>query len=119
MTSRRMFLLMGSFFFFVSAWLPAAAGAQMMPIPVHDFPPTLQLCGEKVPLERQDVWEMMDQAFVLSVYNQEQVILWLKRANRYFPYIEKRLRERKMPDPSPAIRSAEPAHRYCQAGGNP
>jgi hypothetical protein len=49
-------------------------------------------------LERQDVWEMMDQAFVLSVYNQEQVILWLKRANRYFPYIEKRLRERKMPD---------------------
>lgn len=41
---------------------------------------------------------MMDQAFVLSVYNQEQVILWLKRANRYFPYIERRLRERKMPE---------------------
>ena len=98
MTSRRVFHLMGSLFFFASALLPVAAGAQMMPIPVHDFPPTLQLCGEKVPLERQDVWEMMDQAFVLSVYNQEQVILWLKRANRYFPYIEKRLRERKMPD---------------------
>ncbi len=70
----------------------------MMPIPVHDFPPSLQLCGERVPLERLDVWEMMDQSFVLSVYNQEQVILWIKRANRYFPYIEKRLRERKMPD---------------------
>jgi membrane-bound lytic murein transglycosylase D len=98
MTSRRVFYLMGSLFFFACALLPAAASAQMMPIPVHDFPPTLQLCGEKVPLERQDVWEMMDQAFVLSVYNHEQVILWLKRANRYFPYIEKRLRERKMPD---------------------
>jgi hypothetical protein len=91
-------VLMGSLFFISSAWPWALAGAQMMPIPVHDFPPALQLCGEKVPLERQDVWEMMDQAFVLSVYNQEQVILWIKRANRYFPYIEKRLRERKLPD---------------------
>ena len=69
-----------------------------MPIPVHDFPSAILLCGEKVPLERQDVWEMMDQAFVLSVYNQEQVILWIKRANRYFPHIEKRLRERNLPD---------------------
>lgn len=98
MTSRRVLLLMGSLFFFASALLPAAAGAQMMPVPIHEFPQPLQLCGEKVPLERQDVWEMMDQAFVLSVYNHDQVILWLKRANRYFPYIEKRLRERKMPD---------------------
>ena len=98
MTSRRVFLLMGSLFFFAFAWLPAAAGAQMMPVPIHEFPQPLHLCGEKVPLEKQDDWEMMDQAFVLSVYNQEQVILWLKRANRYFPYIEKRLRERKMPD---------------------
>lgn len=74
---------------------PARAG---MPVPVHEFPSPLLLCGERVPLERQDVWEMMDQAFVLSVYNQEQVILWIKRANRYFPHIERRLRERKMPD---------------------
>jgi len=74
---------------------PARAG---MPVPVHEFPSPLLLCGERVPLERQDVWEMMDQAFVLSVYNQDQVILWIKRANRYFPHIERRLRERKMPD---------------------
>ena len=92
-----MFLLTGSVFFFSMLLLPAAVRGSM-PIPVHDFPPSLQLCGEKVPLERLDVWEMMDQSFVLSVYNQEQVILWIKRANRYFPFIEKRLRERKMPD---------------------
>lgn len=41
---------------------------------------------------------MMDQFFVSSVYNQPQVILWIKRAHRYFPYVEKRLRERKLPD---------------------
>lgn len=75
--------------------VPARAST---PVPVHEFPAAMLLCGEKVPLERQDVWEMMDQAFVLSVYNQEQVLLWIKRANRYFPHIEKRLRERRMPD---------------------
>ena len=57
--------------------LVAAPARATMPIPVHEFPSAILLCGEKVPLERQDVWEMMDQAFVLSVYNQEQVILWL------------------------------------------
>ena len=67
-------------------------------VPLYDLPAELQLCGEPVPLNRQDVWEMLDQSFVLSVYNTDQVILWLKRANRYFPYLEKRLQERRMPD---------------------
>ncbi|MFA5180726.1 MAG: lytic transglycosylase domain-containing protein [Syntrophales bacterium] len=74
---------------------PPVQGQQ---IPVHQWPDRLSLCGERVPLERQDVWEMMDQFFVSSVYNQPQVILWIKRAHRYFPYVEKRLRERKLPD---------------------
>jgi len=77
-------------------WVPPLVHGQQ--IPVHQWPDTLTLCGERVPLERQDVWEMMDQSFVSSVYNQPQVILWIKRAHRYFPYVEKRLRERKLPD---------------------
>ena len=80
----------------VLAWTPAPVQGQQ--IPVHQWPDRLTLCGERVPLERQDVWEMMDQFFVSSVYNQPQVILWIKRAHRYFPYVEKRLRERKLPD---------------------
>ena len=75
---------------------PTAAPAQR--IPLHSWPGVLTLCGEPVPLHRQDVREMMDQAFIASVYNQPQVILWIKRAHRYFPYVEKRLRERKLPD---------------------
>lgn len=67
-------------------------------VPLYELPAELQLCGEPVPLNRQDVWEMLDQSFVLSVYNTDQVILWLKRAHRYFPYLEKRLQERRMPD---------------------
>lgn len=78
------------------AWTtPLVHGQQ---IPVHQWPDRLTLCGERVPIERQDVWEMVDQFFVSSVYNQPQVILWIKRAHRYFPYVEKRLRERNLPD---------------------
>ncbi len=80
----------------VLAWTPTPVQGQQ--IPVHQWPDRLTLCGERVPVERQDVWEMMDQFFVSSVYNQPQVILWIKRAHRYFPYVEKRLRERKLPD---------------------
>jgi len=80
----------------VLAWTPPLVHGQQ--IPVHQWPDGLTLCGERVPLDRRDVWEMMDQAFVSSVYNQPRVILWIKRAHRYFPYVEKRLRERKLPD---------------------
>ncbi len=78
------------------SWTPSLVHGQQ--IPVYQWPDRLTLCGEGVPLERQDVWEMADQAFVSSVYNQPRLILWIKRAHRYFPYLEKRLRERKLPD---------------------
>lgn len=67
-------------------------------IPIFDPPKEISLCGERVPLDRQDVWESMDQALTSSVYFNSQVILWIKRSHRYFPYIERRLKERKMPD---------------------
>ncbi|MCX5828338.1 MAG: lytic transglycosylase domain-containing protein [Deltaproteobacteria bacterium] len=89
-------LLTSLFCLLVLVWTPPLVHGQQ--IPVHQWPDRLTLCGERVPLERQDVWEMMDQAFVSSVYNQPRVILWIKRAHRYFPYLEKRLRERKLPD---------------------
>lgn len=67
-------------------------------VPVFDIPANLTLCGERVPLERRDVWEMMDFALVSNVYGHSRVTMWIKRAQRYFPYIEKRLKEKSMPD---------------------
>jgi hypothetical protein len=65
----------------------------------NDFPlpKTLSLCGEPMPLENRHVWEMLDREFTLFVLNRVQVILWLKRSGRYFPYIEKKLAEAGMP----------------------
>ena len=50
-----------------------------------------------MPLENRRVREMLDREFTLSALKRAQVILWLKRSGRYFPYIEKKLAEAGMP----------------------
>ena len=66
---------------------------------IKDFTPpeSVSLCGEPIPLENRRVWEMLDREFTISVWNRFQVTLWLKRAGRYFPYIESKLEEARMP----------------------
>jgi hypothetical protein len=61
-------------------------------------PKALSLCGEQMPLEKRAVWEMLDREFTLAVHNHAQVLMWLKRAGRYFSYFEKKLDEAGMPD---------------------
>ena len=55
------------------------------------LPKTVDLCGEKIPLENPRVWEMLDREFTIMVWDRAQVLMWLKRAGRYFPYIERAL----------------------------
>ena len=68
--------------------------------PLHSYklPKEVYLCGERIPLEDRHVWENLDLEFLLSVGNEAQVLLWMKRARRYFPHIEKRLKEMGLPD---------------------
>ncbi|ETR72497.1 MAG: membrane-bound lytic murein transglycosylase [Candidatus Magnetoglobus multicellularis str. Araruama] len=58
----------------------------------------LSFCGEPVPMNTPEIKERMEKELMLSVWNRPQVILWLKRANRYFPYIERMLSVAKVPD---------------------
>ncbi|MEJ2656916.1 MAG: hypothetical protein P8012_06925, partial [Desulfobacterales bacterium] len=44
---------------------------------------TLSFCGERVPMERQEVMERLEKDLLLSLVNRTQVILWLKRSRRY------------------------------------
>ncbi len=103
-------------FFFITGWIAAFSSNNMVygniPGPdaekpetvasfpaVHDFslPNTLSLCGEMIPLENPHVWEMLDREFNITVWDRAQVFMYLKRAGRYFPYIEKKLSEAGMP----------------------
>jgi membrane-bound lytic murein transglycosylase D len=72
--------------------------ASRPPISTYKLPSAVALCGEKVPLEDRKVWEALDQEFLVALGNEPQVLLWMKRARRYFPHIEKRLRELFLPD---------------------
>jgi membrane-bound lytic murein transglycosylase D len=64
----------------------------------YTFPSHQDLCGEPVPLSEQMVYERLDREFLINVFDQGQVYLWLKRSSRYFPFIEARLKEKGMPD---------------------
>jgi membrane-bound lytic murein transglycosylase D len=68
------------------------------PLATYKLPPEVYLCGERFPLEDRNVWENLDREFLLALESEAQVLLWMKRARRYFPHIEKRLKETGLPD---------------------
>ena len=91
---------------------PAFSGQAHKVPPMYDdypLPEFLTLCGEPVPLDNRDVWERLDREFTISVWDRAQVFLWIKRAGRYFPYIEKKLAEAQMPDDIKYLALAESA----------
>ncbi len=63
----------------------------------YRLPEEITFCDARVPLEKRNVWERLDKEFLFAIGNTPQVLLWLKRSNRYFPYIEKRLMEEQLP----------------------
>jgi hypothetical protein len=73
--------------------------------------PPILLCGETVPLDDSQVLEPFEKEMLLSLGNRPQVILWLKRTTRYFPYIEQVLKEQGLPDDIKYLAVAESALR--------
>jgi membrane-bound lytic murein transglycosylase D len=68
------------------------------PVTSFKLPADVFLCGERVPVEDRRIWENLDREFLLALNSEAQVILWMKRARRYFPTIEKRLKEMGLPE---------------------
>lgn len=62
------------------------------------IPDSLEFAGETVPLDHFDVREALDQELLINTYWQSQTLLFIKRANKYFPEIEKVLKENGIPD---------------------
>ena len=62
------------------------------------LPEEISFAGEKVPLDYFDVREALDQEILVNTYWQSQTILFIKRAHKYFPRIEKILAENNIPD---------------------
>ena len=79
------------------------------PAGVGTLPDTLTLCGERIPLEDRRVWEMLDREFQITLWDRAQVIMYLKRAERYFDFISNKLAAADMPDDLKYLAVAESA----------
>lgn len=65
----------------------------------NNVPSEIEFCGERVPQERGYVRENLETELLRLSLNRKQFAIYIKRANhKYFPYIEKRLKELNMPD---------------------
>lgn len=73
------------------------------------LPRELTFCGERIPLENPDTYERADREFYLLLQQPGQIIMYVKRAGRYFPAMEKVLREEGAPDDLKYLAVAESA----------
>jgi membrane-bound lytic murein transglycosylase D len=87
----------------------ALASPSAAPFFLPATPTSLTLCGEKVPLDQGFVAEQLDREFNIAVHDRGQVVMWLKRAHRYFPYISEQLKKAGLPDDLKYLAVAESA----------
>ena len=62
-----------------------------------DLPDTLNFADEKISLSSPDLKERLDRELLVNTYWQSNMMLLLKRSNKYFPTIEKILKEEGVP----------------------
>ena len=63
-----------------------------------NLPDKINFSGENVPLEKIGIKERLDKELLINTYWQSKTILLIKRAKKYFPTIEKILKEQNIPD---------------------
>lgn len=63
-----------------------------------NMPENVSFAGENVPVDMLDIKERFDKELLVNTYWQSQGLLFFKRANKYFPEIERILKEKGVPD---------------------
>jgi membrane-bound lytic murein transglycosylase D len=64
----------------------------------YKLPDSVSFAGERMPLDNFDTRESLERELIITTYRHSSTILIIKRANRYFPLIEKILKEYNIPD---------------------
>jgi membrane-bound lytic murein transglycosylase D len=76
-------------------------------IKAFKLPDNVTFAGEKMPLNNFDTRESLEREILTSAYRHSSTILIIKRANRYFPIIEKILKKNNIPDDFKYLAAAE------------
>lgn len=77
-----------------SAWPATDPVGRLLGLPI---PRTVTFCGDRVPLEREDVLERLDLELMDTLASPLRTALWLKRLPRHLPDIEAALKRRGLP----------------------
>lgn len=64
----------------------------------YKLPDSVNFAGERMPLENFDTRESLERELLLTAYRHGSTIMIIKKATRYFPVIEKILKEYNIPD---------------------
>lgn len=93
-------ILFGLLFFFLWSGQATAAPPAGAPTLLESLRHVtkLEFCGEPVPLGIQEVRERLEKELLLILWDRAQVILWIKRANRFMPHMESVLKSKGLPD---------------------
>ena len=75
-----------------------AQGEESYKVYALKLPSNLDFSGEAVPLDQPDIRERLDKELLVNTYWQSNMMLLLKRANKYFPTIERILEDEGVPD---------------------
>tara|TARA_B100000795_G_scaffold263942_1_gene243765 strand:- start:1522 stop:2469 length:948 start_codon:yes stop_codon:yes gene_type:complete len=81
--------------------MPAENGSQppqLLRVEALNIPNHMTFAGEQVPLEDADVRERLDREIHVNTYWHSNMLLMIKKANRFFPEIELLLKKYKLPD---------------------
>lgn len=60
--------------------------------------PDINFCGEPVPFQSDDIRERYDRELLKTAYWQSETIMYFKRSKRWFPLIERILKEQGLPE---------------------
>ncbi|MCS7052223.1 MAG: lytic transglycosylase domain-containing protein [Ignavibacterium sp.] len=63
-----------------------------------EIPSEVSLFGERIPLESFDIYERLEREIIVNTYLHSATLLGLKRSGRWFPMIEKILKENNIPE---------------------
>lgn len=63
----------------------------------YPVPEELLLCGERLPLERPDVYSRFEEEWTRYLVNQHWMIKWMRRSRDIFPYVEGQLAANGLP----------------------
>ena len=79
-----------------------------------DVAPQYTFAGETVTLDDPDLHERMDKELLVNTYWQSNMMLMIKRSAKYFPMIERILKEEGVPDDFKYLAVIEKRTRECE-----